>query len=920
MYSLNKTDRWNNFEERANTLSPNATEEPIELTLRAFFCQTCGAKVVGKDNYFFHIKEHLPVHGNNCRPTNDSSTSATSHQKNLSQLTNKRGSSFSVASYNNTPPNVLAYAETISSEETFEAVDSSDAQLSDCMEEESVTNQLLMLREWQLTKHGRTFRNHRQSYSSSPRPSSTKSPAREMLLSASPSTSIDPCTVERPPLSQSISLSSADQSPSHSEGRPTHSPCLSERTEVLGSNSCAASNEQGMINIASNCENDNPLQSTLLIKEKDGDSFVANNSELQQDSSIVSPVENIVDESFSSRTNELTSLLTQALPVTDQSNRDIYSSNCNLGISSNQSVQSSELEDTPRNVQSSELEDTPRNYQTIEDTASNLNQPLEGKSVCESFCTKKQEDSLSHIRNIQSSLEKDVAVPLTSTLTNTENPVLVESSYTYMELDDHHRDDCKTENLKLCEKEKKIESEALETSEFQPSSSSGSDDVHSSLPHFEDQQYDPHIAENVESLELEAREKCETDGQGRDKATLKPYLHKKFHHDQERNLLGNVGIDKNADVNRYIHSFQSLLVSKLNGTLNIHVKSESLCLETDKTISDTDQRHIHVAQSETPPENYTCEVCTLECTNRLEYIAHCKVHEVEGQKNFTCPYCSKKFYRKRNKDLHIRKHTGEKTYKCPLCAQVFTKLYTFRRHRAEVHSEKKLCVCRICKKEFSSQRHLQNHMDVHQNEKIHKCNYCDHACHTASGLRTHKLEIHSNSQKRQYQCDACKQSFRKHSGLKRHVERKHSAVQLKCDICSKVYSCNEDLIQHKRTHVSEPLKCDQCGKTFTSSWNLHRHKVIHKSSSHPYHCEICPAKFTRLDSLNSHRKLHTQEKPYVCHCGKRFIKKSQLVLHSDKHSSIPKYKCNVCNRAFKFKVTLKNHSCEKTINVTEKKP
>ncbi|XP_042873850.1 uncharacterized protein LOC122254291 [Penaeus japonicus] len=35
-----------------------ARDEPVELTLRAYFCHCCGAKVVGKDKYFFHIKQH----------------------------------------------------------------------------------------------------------------------------------------------------------------------------------------------------------------------------------------------------------------------------------------------------------------------------------------------------------------------------------------------------------------------------------------------------------------------------------------------------------------------------------------------------------------------------------------------------------------------------------------------------------------------------------------------------------------------------------------------------------------------------------------------------------------------------------------------------------------------------------------------
>ncbi|XP_068223344.1 uncharacterized protein [Palaemon carinicauda] len=399
-----------------------------------------------------------------------------------------------------------------------------------------------------------------------------------------------------------------------------------------------------------------------------------------------------------------------------------------------------------------------------------------------------------------------------------------------------------------------------------------------------------------------------------------PYLHKKFHHDQDRKIVHTTGISQNADVNRYIQSIQSLLVNKLNGTLNSDVpfKNEGMSLEVNNTTNNVNQDNNCSTQSEISPRVYICEVCNLKCSNRLGYAVHCKSHEVEGQKNFTCQFCSKKFFRKRSKDLHVRGHTGEKIHQCTVCSKIFTKLYALQRHKEEVHASGKHYVCAECSKEFSSQRQLQNHLDLHQSEKIHKCNQCDHACHTASGMRMHKLKIHSNDQKKEvYQCTVCKYNFKKHSGLKRHMQRKHSAAQLKCDLCPKMYSCNEDLLQHKKMHGSELFTCNHCEKTFTSSWNLQRHKVSHNKKTHPFQCDKCPAKFTRLDSLKSHLNIHSQKKPHVCHCGKRFGKKSQLKSHEDKHSAVPKYTCNICERSFKFKVSLKNHSCKKRYNTEE---
>ncbi|XP_042873851.1 zinc finger protein 154-like [Penaeus japonicus] len=396
-----------------------------------------------------------------------------------------------------------------------------------------------------------------------------------------------------------------------------------------------------------------------------------------------------------------------------------------------------------------------------------------------------------------------------------------------------------------------------------------------------------------------------------------PYLHKKFHHDQERKVAPTSGEGQNADLHRYIHNFQSLLVSRLNGTFSTDVpfnsRDESLDFGEGKT-GKQGTGDLELAKPQRLQHSeYVCEVCKLECTDDVQLSLHYRTHEQGDRKNFTCQFCKCSFFMKSSKDRHERKHMGKKIYRCSQCQQVFNKAYILNRHRREVHAVKRPFKCEECGKDFTTSRNLQNHVGIHQEEKHHKCTQCEHTCHTASGLRTHIMEAHSGTRDRSYTCQECGEKFAKQYGLKRHMERKHTDERASCNICLKSFACNEDLIKHTKSHESKgkgDLSCEFCDQTFTSAWSLQRHSKKHQSESQQFKCSKCPKSFTRKDSLLSHEKLHAQKKNYVCKCGKRFVKKSQLTAHEDKHSNVPKYSCDICKHSYKFKVSLRNHSCK----------
>lgn len=362
-------------------------------------------------------------------------------------------------------------------------------------------------------------------------------------------------------------------------------------------------------------------------------------------------------------------------------------------------------------------------------------------------------------------------------------------------------------------------------------------------------------------------------------ADTKPYLHKKFHHDQERKVLQSTGVDQVADVSQYINSFQSVLVRKLNGMLSSSIPMSSSICTTSMTKPDKDISQVGLEEPHQPQakEQHTCEACHKTFKSLSTFQLHRKEHE-KGEN-----LCDKvDLYRKCPKDPCKRKRRRKEKFQCDQCSKVFPKAFNIDRHMREVHAVKKAFTCVQCNKAFSSKRHLQEHSGIHRGEKKHKCPKCSHQCYTASGLRTHIQEIHSSSEQRVHSCEECGEKFAKIYGLKRHIKRKHpkdTEQQLVCNICSKNFACQEDLNKHSKSHLdSGILKCDICNETFSTSWALQRHSKVHQHSQ-LFKCDICNYKFTRKDSLVSHSYIHSQKKLFSCHCGKRFVKKSQLKEH-----------------------------------------
>ncbi|XP_053407622.1 zinc finger protein 287-like isoform X10 [Mercenaria mercenaria] len=168
----------------------------------------------------------------------------------------------------------------------------------------------------------------------------------------------------------------------------------------------------------------------------------------------------------------------------------------------------------------------------------------------------------------------------------------------------------------------------------------------------------------------------------------------------------------------------------------------------------------------------------------------------------------------------------------------------------------------------------------------------------AKGGSSGKLKMEgldSSSQDKLFECGICGSRFKSDRSLKRHL-LKHSPDVYTCEICGKSFGDKYYLQRHVKNHSSENV-CQYCGKTYASSQILKRHEEAKHTVIPQFKCNVCEkpcsSKVVLQAHLANHHKLSKQEKPFKCYmCNRAFFYKSSLERHrkrcSQTHTSVVK--------------------------------
>lgn len=106
------------------------------------------------------------------------------------------------------------------------------------------------------------------------------------------------------------------------------------------------------------------------------------------------------------------------------------------------------------------------------------------------------------------------------------------------------------------------------------------------------------------------------------------------------------------------------------------------------------------------------------------------------------------------------------------------------------------------------------------------------------------------------------------------------------DGCDCRFAIKSDLNDHinKKHTFAKPYQCESCGQHFATRSERSSHKRVHAEPK--YRCNMCDKAFVRSAVLKNHINTHTGERPHMCLiCQKRFTQVASLQKHIKTHTS-----------------------------------
>lgn len=263
---------------------------------------------------------------------------------------------------------------------------------------------------------------------------------------------------------------------------------------------------------------------------------------------------------------------------------------------------------------------------------------------------------------------------------------------------------------------------------------------------------------------------------------------------------------------------------------------------------------------------------------------------------------------------------------CHICNLLVPNFGDMRRHQRMSHNlESGFISC--CGRKFHIRKGLAEHVLVHKNPEHFMCTQCGRVFQESKALETHE-QTHTNPQteKTLYPCEKCPKSFTTKAALEYHNLSKHvpkSDFKYSCPECNKKMPTARKLKQHLR-YMHDPesaIICDKCGKTLRTQANLKKHHELEHSDAprpkpDPVQCEICGTWLRHMSGLKQHMST-VHEPPGTEHrcpiCDKKSTNARALKRHIyHNHQCERKFRCTMCEKAFKRPQDLREHTSTHT--------
>jgi len=209
------------------------------------------------------------------------------------------------------------------------------------------------------------------------------------------------------------------------------------------------------------------------------------------------------------------------------------------------------------------------------------------------------------------------------------------------------------------------------------------------------------------------------------------------------------------------------------------------------------------------------------------------LQDKHGKQPSPCPECCKVLNHPESLKRHMK--TNHEPFPCETCGKMIKFKTAYKEHILTNHVPKssREFECKICKKRFVYQRHLDTHMKVHKSVRdTYACKYCGKRLKSLNAIKYHEESAHLG------------------------IKKKPKEIFLTCEVCGKVMRkmyYNDHILMHNTPDGEFPYNCNVCLKGFSSKMRLKQHSYIH-TNTRPYACRHCGNGFNDAGTRLQHEK------------------------------------------------------------------